>query len=118
VSYPGINQPGAVTQSMVETLDLFPTLCELTDLPMPDFVNGVSLKPQLQDPNAPGHPAIAYTGRATTIRHGSHRMILHKDGFVELYDHSSAEKETRNIAPGNEALVTRLSMRLSRRLQE
>ena len=118
VSYPGINQPGEVTQSMVETLDLFPTLCELTDLPMPDFVNGVSLKPQLQDPNAPGHPAIAYTGRARTIRHGSHRMILHKDGFVELYDHSSAEKETRNIAPGNEALVTRLSMRLSRRLQE
>ena len=118
VSYPGIHKPGIATQSMVETMDLFPTLCELAELPMPDYVDGISLKPQLENPNAPGHPAISYTGRAKTIRHRSHRMILHKDGFVELYDHSSAEKETKNIATGNESLIAQLTMLLTNRLEE
>jgi iduronate 2-sulfatase len=72
ISYPGIKKPGIATQAMVETLDLFPTLCELAELPMPDFVDGTSLSPQLQNPRAPGHPAISYTGRAKTIRHRSH----------------------------------------------
>lgn len=45
-------------------------------------------------------------------------MILHKDGFVELYDHSSAAKENKNIAVGNEGLVAQLSMMLSKRLKE
>jgi iduronate 2-sulfatase len=118
VSYPKIQKPGVSTRSMVETLDLFPTLCDLAELPIPDFVDGVSLNPQLENPEAPGHSAIAYTARAQTIRQGSHRMILHKDGYIELYDHSSAEGETRNIAIGNETLIARLTMVLNKRLNQ
>ena len=90
VSLPDIRDPGRSTDAMVETLDLFPTLCELTDLPMPDFVHGVSLRPLLDDPQAAGHPSIAYHGSARTIRTSTHRLILHKDGYAELYDHTSA----------------------------
>ena len=100
VSYDGIKKPGVSTDSMVETLDIFPTLCDLAGLPRPDFVDGVSLRPLLEAPASAGHPAISYGGGATTIRNDTHRLIVHKDGHVELYDHRSTEKETKNIAKG------------------
>lgn len=117
VSYAGIPKPGAATRSMVETLDVFPTLCDLTGLPKPDFVHGVSLRPLLRNPAAPGHPAIAYKGGVSTIRTDSHRLIAHRKGHMELYDHRSAEKETRNVAGDNPELVKRLLAKLKERLE-
>ena len=87
VSYPNVKKPGTSTESIVETLDLFPTLCDLAGLPQPDFVDGVSLRPLLEDPSADGHPAISYSGGAKTIRTDVHRLILHNSGHAELYDH-------------------------------
>lgn len=116
VSYPGIRNPGRPTRSVVETLDLFPTLCELTGLPRPEFADGVSLAPLLNDPAAPGHVAVAYRSSARTIRTDTHRLILHKDGYAELYDHTSKEGETRNVAETNQALVAKLSKALGERL--
>ena len=101
---------------MVETLDVFPTLCELAGLPRPDFVDGVSLRPLLDDPASPGHPAISYGGGARTIRTDTHRLIVHNDGYAELYDHTSAAKETENIAASNALLVKQLAARLQGRL--
>ena len=105
VSYRGIKRPGESTDSMVETLDVFPTLCDLAGLPMPDFVDGVSLRPLLDDPASPGHPAIAYSRSARTIRTETHRLIVHNDGYAELYDHTSAAKETKNVAGTHASLV-------------
>jgi iduronate 2-sulfatase len=116
VTYPGLPSPGEPTESIVETLDVFPTLCDLAGIPRPDFVDGVSLQPILADPRAPGHPAIAYTGSASTIRTGAHRLILHEDGYAELYDHESEEKETRNIAGANRPLLEQLQAQLMKRL--
>lgn len=116
ISHPGIKKPGAPTNSMVETLDVFPTLCDLAGLPKPDFVDGVSLQPLLDDPSSPGHPAIAYGKGARTIRTERHRLILHKDGYTELYDHTSAEKETKNVAEAHAPLVKQLTTRIKERL--
>ena len=118
VFHPGINKPGEATDSIVETLDLFPTLCDLTGLPQPDFIHGKSLKPILDNPAAPGHAAVSYSRGSRTIRTKTHRLILHKDGYAELYDHDSPEKETRNVADENAALVKSLSHQLKERLAE
>lgn len=116
ISYPGLPRPGEPTEAIVETLDLFPTLADLAGLPSPDFVHGVSLRPLLGDPNSIGHSAIAYHREAKTIRTDTHRLVLHDDGYVELYDHLSVAKETKNIAASNVSLVTQLSQRLRDRL--
>ena len=116
VSYRGIKRPGESTDSMVETLDVFPTLCDLAGLPQPDFVDGVSLRPLLEDPSSPGHPAISYGRGTETIRTDTHRLIVHNGGHVELYDHASAERETKNVAEANPSLVAELSTRLQARL--
>ena len=111
-----MEQSGAKTDAVVETLDIFPTLCDLTGIDIPTYVQGESLKGILADPNAEGHTAIAYTSKASTIRTSTHRMTLHKDGFVELYDHTAADGETTNIADENPALVEELKQVLNAKM--
>ena len=108
IRYPEMKNPGERSDSIVSTLDIFPTLAELARVPHPGQAYGVSLSPQLKDPNSPGHNAFSYAGKGKTIRTATHRMILHKDGFVELYDHRSKEKETKNIADENPELCEEL----------
>ncbi len=115
ISVPGMNDPGVKTNAVVETLDLFPTLCELTGLEQPDFVHGASLAPQIKSPNAKGHTAMAYIGNARTLRTDRYRLTLHKDGYVELYDHDSSDKETRNIARQNPRKVEELTQALRKK---
>lgn len=105
---PDLPAPGQKSDAVVETVDIFPTLCELAKLPAPDFVHGMSLAPQLADLDALGHEAYSYQGKAGTIRTDSHRMTLHNDGYIELYDHLSAEKETKNMADQHPELCEQL----------
>ncbi|WP_222846284.1 sulfatase [Pontiella sulfatireligans] len=116
VYYPGIGKPGIKTDAVVETLDIFPTLCDLTDLPAPDFAQGISLSPQLSNPEATGHTALAYKSDANTLRTATHRITVHKGGEVELYGHTTDGSETLNIADQNPALVAELKQQLSEKL--
>lgn len=116
VSYPNIQRPGESSDSIVETLDLFPTLCELTGLPQPDFVHGRSLQPILRQPASAGHTAVAYRNDAQTIRTQTHRLVVHRDGFAELYDHSTVAAETQNVAQNHPDLVDDLTKQLRTRL--
>ncbi len=115
-SYEGIVAPGKATDSIVETLDIFPTLCDLAGLPDPDFVDGVSLRPILKSPDAPGHSAVSYS-RPKTIRTDRYRLISHGSDYAELYDHSTPDKETKNIAADHPDIVKELTRQLEQRLQ-
>lgn len=108
ISYPGMKNKGNSTQAIVETLDIFPTLCELSGMEKPEFAQGTSLIPLLEGSETKGHPALAYWGKAKTLRTDSHRLVLHQDGFVELYDHSSPAKETKNVADEQPEVVAQL----------
>lgn len=118
VSHPGLSSPGEASQAVVETVDIFPTLCELTGLPAPEFAEGVSLAPQLERPDAPGHAAYGYFRHRRTIRTATHRLIAHADGTLELYDHTSREKETRNLASDQPELAASLLEQLTEQLGE
>ena len=117
IHYPGMQNANAKTNAIVETIDIFPTLCDLSGVESPVFIHGQSLKPIIEDPNAEGHPAVAYYNNASSIRTATHRMTLHKNGFVELYDHTSIEKETKNIANQNPELVEQLKAKLQATLK-
>ena len=117
VSAPQMAHPGASSRAVVEAIDIFPTLCDLTALPRPDFVQGQSLLPLLQDPTRAGHVAISYAGNARTIRTATHRLISHKDGHIELYDHTAPDGETTNLAAQQPARVQELLAQLNQRLK-
>lgn len=115
IQYQGLKGPGKRTDSIVETVDVFPTLCELSGLPVPAKVAGGSLKPLLDNVAAEGHAAISYSKKARTIRTDRYRLIVHSKGAVELYDHQTPETETRNIADQHPDVVQNLLSRLDER---
>jgi iduronate 2-sulfatase len=120
---PGMPAPGGKSPGIVETIDLFPTLCGLAGLAIPDFLHGKSLEPQLQSPAAPGRIAVSYSAGAETLRTDRYRLIRHRgkdtsNPFFELYDHHSPAGETRNIAGAHPGLVAELSAQLDARLKQ
>jgi len=116
VSFPGMKNAGKSTRAICETLDLFPTLCDLAGVEQPDFVHGQSLRPLLEDVTAKGRAAVSYKGGTKTIRTDTHRLILHRGGHVELYDHTSKAKETKNIAAEQSEMVKQLTAQLTEKL--
>ena len=49
---PSMGQKGTPTDSLVELIDIYPTLCDLANIPQPDHLAGKSLVPVLHNPNA------------------------------------------------------------------
>ena len=49
---PGMKARGQSTHALVELIDLYPTLCELADLPRPDHLAGKSFVPLLDEPKS------------------------------------------------------------------
>lgn len=117
VYYPGLKKGGQKTDAVVEALDIFPTLCELTQLPAPHFAQGESLVPMLLNPAETGHAAVAYKGGAQTIRTAQYRMTAHHNGAVELYDHTTPAKETRNVAADHPEVVAQLKEAMAAKLK-
>lgn len=119
VSAPGMKSTaGKSTQSLVELLDIYPTLCDLAGIESPDFVEGKSLTPILRDVDAKVHEAAvsqyyrSHEGKeymGYSLRTDDYRYIEWRDfttGEVrtrELYDHRGAadshlgKRETKNI---------------------
>jgi arylsulfatase A-like enzyme len=51
---------GKVVDAMVSHLDLFPTICELIDIPQPDWLRGSSLIPLVDDTASSLHDALFF----------------------------------------------------------
>lgn len=114
---PKVKGPGEAASGVVETLDIFPTLCDLAGLKKPDFLMGQSLLPLLEDPKTSGHSAVGYRKGGQTIRTDRYRLIVHHSGAMELYDHQSPEKETKNLADQKPEVVKMLNRKLIAKLE-
>ena len=98
VRAPGV-EPRSVCDQPVSLIDVFPSLADLTGLQVPDYVDGNSVKPQLQDPTVKRSPPIcSYGERNTAIRFRRWRYIPYEDGSEELYDHQVDANEWTNQA--------------------
>ena len=117
ISCPKVSDPGTATQAIVETVDLFPTLCDLTGVETPKFADGTTLLPILNDASAAGHPAVSYFKNAKTIRTNQYRMIEHKNGTIELYDHAADPGEQTNVAEKHAKVVEQLKKALNEKLK-
>ncbi len=50
---PAMKVKGVKTDALVELVDIFPTLCELTGIPIPEHLEGHSFAPLMEDPSLP-----------------------------------------------------------------
>ena len=112
VKVPGVTHSGDQTKALVETIDIYPTLCELADVELPQGLEGKSFIPILNDPESPGKPAAySYQNNRISMRTERYRLIVHaQEGklTVALFDHRTDPYETRNIAAEKPEVVERL----------
>lgn len=121
IRVPGMKIPGKRCGEIVETVDIYPTLCELARVPVPEGLSGESLVGQLENPSQIGGAAVSYWGNAETIRLERLRLIRHKGkngaAEFELYEHGSENGETENIADKHPDLVAELSAEIDEKLK-
>ena len=132
ISLPQQKTAGKTCDSMVEFVDVYPTLVDVCGLPIPKGLDGVSLKPLLENPAAKVKDvAISQYPRAAgktgsgavmgySIRDERWRLTLwrnRKTGAIaatELYDEKNDPNETVNVAerPEHRAVIEALSKHL------
>lgn len=131
---------GSQTESLVELVDIYPTLCDVAGLPIPEEMEGCSLKPLLADPAREfKSAAFSQFHRAPRItpdkgRYMGLSMVTaryhyvewrtwdHTEGVAgevkatELYDQQNDPNENQNISgyPQNDKLIAELAAQLRR----
>jgi iduronate 2-sulfatase len=128
VAAPHLKTSGSTCDELVELVDLFPTLCDLAGIGIPDFVDGSSFVASLDDPTLKTlepafsqyyrkHDGAEYMGYA--MRTDTHRFVEWREfatGEVtdrELYDHRRDPLESKNLVQvAAEDLLEELTQKL------
>ena len=97
---PGTTPKGQISRRTVDFMSIYPTLCDLADLPQPEHVEGLSIRALLKDPTSPwGQPALTTHGfKNHALRNEGWRLIRYADGSEELYDEAADPLERVNLA--------------------
>ncbi|NND34236.1 MAG: sulfatase [Saprospiraceae bacterium] len=113
------DRAGQKSNSIAELVDLYPTICDLANLPLPDHLEGQSLIPILKDPTAkvkevalsqyPRGKSLGYDRKnewmGYSLKSGNLRFTRWQKYenpnevlAMELYDHSSGPVAIKNLA--------------------
>jgi len=126
ISVPGQTHQNVNTDALVELVDIYPTLCDACQLPIPTELEGISMVPVIEDPKQAWKTAVfsqltrisnntpvhGYTMRTRQYRYTEWGNNVQYGR--ELYDYHADPNETINIAnlPENRELVEQLSEKL------
>lgn len=112
---------GVKTSSLIETVDIYPTLSELAGLPAPEGLEGKSFATVVKDPSKTTRDSVIHVyprnnllGRA--IRTDRYRFVEWKKvgsgetpDALELYDYQEDPLETKNLAAERPEVVKELA---------
>ncbi|NGF56727.1 sulfatase [Parapedobacter sp. SGR-10] len=124
ISYPGMKSRGKTSNSIVEMIDLYPTLSQLAGIKTPGYISGRSFKKVLDDPNyKTRESALSQVRGGYTLRTEKYRYTRwRKDGpnMTELYDRLSDPQEMNNLSGAQQYgdLIKKLDKQLTDRIEE
>lgn len=116
---PGIQS--SIISELTEFVDIYPSLCDLTGIPVPTHLEGSSFLPLLKKVNKPWkkaafsqYPRGKAMGHSLTDGRYRYTEWQGKDGTLvarELYDHQNDPGETVNLAadPSHSAAIEKLA---------
>ena len=121
VTAPGV-KGGRKSNALTEYLDIYPSLCELCELPLPKHVQGKSFVPLLKNPGRPWKKAVFsryFNGDSVKTDRYRYTEWRRKDGTRYarmLYDHKADPFENVNISekPENKELNAKFSEMLKK----
>ena len=120
ISGPGI-PAGRVDENYVYLLDIFPTLCELLDIPVPASVDGKSFAGVIRgDGKAPRESLyLAFQARIRGVIAGKYKLIEYRSEnlkLTQLFDLEADPWERDNLfdAPGYDGITAELRRELFR----
>ena len=121
---PGV-PAGRHDEALCYLLDLFPSLCDLSGVPVPTGLDGLSLAPVLAGTEKTRRTALCYAYRhfARALRTDRWRLLLHNSGgkrVTQLFDVVDDPWETKNLAgdPAQAERVKTLTAQLQKLLAE
>jgi arylsulfatase A-like enzyme len=117
---------GRQSPALVEFADVYPTLCQLAGIPLPDHLEGTSFVPLMEEPDRDWKPAVFsryFAGDSVRTDRYLYTQWTDEAGEVTarmLYDHERDAAENHNISerPEHADLVSELSARLRAGWQE
>lgn len=118
ISAPG-HKPGQ-SDSIVELVDLYPTLSELVGLAVPKNVQGISLVPVLKSPSVKVKEGALSFSKGHSWRTQNWAYMRYNNGSEELYDMRNDPGQITNLAddPKNEATRKRMKAGLTAQLKK
>jgi arylsulfatase A-like enzyme len=123
ISTPEMRAKGKTTNSIVEFIDIYPTICDEAGLPLPAHLQGKSFSSLLQFPDRkfkdaalsqyPRNDIMGYSLRTQRYRFTSWQRNSDpaQEVAVELYDHQKDPEEKKNVASEAEYTNTIVSLR-------
>ncbi len=128
---PGMKGNGQACRRIVEFVDIYPTLCDLSGVRAPEGLEGQSLKPLLGNPLAewngegitqilrPADTRLPEPVMGRSIRTQRWRYSDWGEGKygIELYDHHADPMEFNNLAINPDARTSALMLELRSRLE-
>jgi arylsulfatase A-like enzyme len=117
VKWPGKVKPGSVSEHISAFWDIMPTIAEIAGLTVPEKVDGISFLPELLGKKQKQHEYLYWEfheqGGKIAVRLGNWKAVkLNADkmpqGGIELYDLSTDEGESNNLAAIHPDIVTKM----------
>ncbi|MCK5821703.1 MAG: arylsulfatase [Bacteroidales bacterium] len=115
-SWPGIIEPGSISDHPSVFYDLFPTLCEIAGIDPGTETDGISFMPSLLGQEQAAHDYLfwefpSYGGQQAVRMNkwkGIRKNILKGNMEIELYDLDKDIREENNIADQNPEIVEKI----------
>jgi len=100
IKTPKMNKKGEPTDAVVDSVDIYPTLCTLSGLPLPKHIQGDDLAQLLQDPMAKvEQKSLSYWGdRRSEITPTEHKIFdKQSNKLLQHYDLKADPSELKNL---------------------
>jgi arylsulfatase A-like enzyme len=99
ISGPGIPE-NKRSDAFVYVSDMFPTMCELTGIPIPSSVQMKSFRPSILDPQKPNRKSMyfIYSEEMRAFRDEQYKIILYHNHRVQLYDLKADPQEVHDLS--------------------
>ncbi|XOV92555.1 MAG: sulfatase [Bacteroidota bacterium] len=119
IKQPQMNQRGVFAEGIVETVDLFPTLADLCGINPPDYLEGISLRPAIENPESKVKEYAvserdAFGSYGISLRTEKYRLMVWTDKTtgdtidINLFENNEKPVPYRDISASNPEIVKEL----------